>query len=75
MQYYVYILYSEKLNKYYIGSTGNPEDRLRKHKPQQTWIYLKGKTVETGIQRDLRHKDKCAAAGKTTIKLEEPRKA
>jgi putative endonuclease len=31
MQYFVYILFSEKLNKYYIGSTGNIEDRLRKH--------------------------------------------
>jgi putative endonuclease len=31
MQYFVYILYSEKLSKYYIGSSSDPEDRLRRH--------------------------------------------
>ena len=31
MQYFVYILYSKRLNKYYIGSTSNIEERLRKH--------------------------------------------
>jgi putative endonuclease len=31
MKFYFYILYSEKLGKYYIGSTWNLEDRLRKH--------------------------------------------
>jgi putative endonuclease len=31
MQYFVYILFSKKLNKYYIGSTSNIEDRLKKH--------------------------------------------
>ena len=29
--YYVYILYSEKLDKYYIGSSKNPELRLKYH--------------------------------------------
>lgn len=29
--YHVYILYSEKLDMYYIGSTGNLEDRLKRH--------------------------------------------
>ena len=31
MEFYFYILYSQKLNKYYIGSTQNLEERLRKH--------------------------------------------
>ncbi len=31
MKFYFYILHSEKLGKYYIGSTQNLEDRLRKH--------------------------------------------
>ncbi len=31
MKYYFYILYSQKLDKYYIGSTQNLESRLRKH--------------------------------------------
>ena len=31
MTYYVYILYSESLGKYYIGSTSDVENRLKKH--------------------------------------------
>lgn len=32
MLYYVYILYSESSNKYYVGYTGgNIQERLRKH--------------------------------------------
>ena len=31
MVYYVYILYSVQLDLYYIGSSGNPEERLKKH--------------------------------------------
>lgn len=29
--HYVYLLYSEKLNRYYVGSTGNLDQRLRSH--------------------------------------------
>jgi putative endonuclease len=29
--YFVYILYSQKTSKYYIGSTSNIEDRLKHH--------------------------------------------
>jgi putative endonuclease len=29
--YYVYILYSEIIDTYYVGSTGNLADRLRRH--------------------------------------------
>ena len=31
MVFYTYILYSEKLNRYYVGSTGNLEERLTYH--------------------------------------------
>jgi putative endonuclease len=31
MKYYFYILFSQKLDKYYIGSTNDLVDRLRKH--------------------------------------------
>lgn len=31
MQYFVYILWSEKLQKYYVGQTANLEDRLARH--------------------------------------------
>jgi putative endonuclease len=29
--YYCYVLYSQKLDKYYIGSTGDLSGRLRRH--------------------------------------------
>ena len=31
MMFHLYILLSEKTNKFYIGSTGNMEDRLIRH--------------------------------------------
>ena len=31
MHYYVYILYSEIANRYYIGSTSNTEERIHRH--------------------------------------------
>jgi putative endonuclease len=31
MQYYIYILYSELRDRYYIGSSSNPEARLIRH--------------------------------------------
>lgn len=31
MPYYVYILYSAKIDRYYIGSTADPAQRLRDH--------------------------------------------
>jgi putative endonuclease len=30
-QYYTYILFSEKLNRYYIGYTSDLQDRIAKH--------------------------------------------
>ncbi|TVL98087.1 MAG: excinuclease ABC subunit C, partial [Candidatus Brocadia sp. WS118] len=29
--YYLYILYSEKIDRYYIGASYNPEERLQYH--------------------------------------------
>ncbi len=48
MQYYVYILYTEKFDKFYIGQTNNIFDRLQRHnsgsekatKPYVPWILL-----------------------------------
>ncbi len=31
MKYYVYILYSSKRDKYYVGYSSNIEERIRKH--------------------------------------------
>ncbi|WP_405251646.1 GIY-YIG nuclease family protein [Dokdonia sp. Asnod3-C12] len=30
-EFYVYILFSSSLNRYYIGSTNDVEERLKKH--------------------------------------------
>jgi putative endonuclease len=43
MQYFVYILFSEKLDKFYIGSTGDLEDRLRKHNRSRSGFTSMGK--------------------------------
>mgnify|MGYP006289285099 CR=1 FL=1 len=32
MEYFVYILYSQSKGRYYVGSTGNLEDRMTRHK-------------------------------------------
>jgi len=31
MKYFLYIIFSPKLNAYYVGHTSNIEDRIRKH--------------------------------------------
>jgi len=46
--YFVYILYSVGFDKYYIGQTGNIEDRLERHnsgsekatKPYKPWMLV-----------------------------------
>ena len=40
--YFVYILYSEKLNKYYVGYTKNVEQRLALHNHGQETFTSKG---------------------------------
>jgi len=41
--FYCYILYSQKLNKYYIGSTSNPEERLKRHNSSNKGFTSTGK--------------------------------
>ncbi len=43
MKYYCYIIYSTKLDKYYIGSTNNVEGRLRRHNSSNTGFTSTGK--------------------------------
>ncbi|MBK6285764.1 MAG: GIY-YIG nuclease family protein [Draconibacterium sp.] len=44
--YFCYILYSSKLDKYYIGSTGNLEGRLQRHNTSNTGFTSTGKPWE-----------------------------
>ncbi len=41
-EYYVYILFSEKLNKYYVGQTSNFESRLIHHNQGRNKFTSKG---------------------------------
>jgi putative endonuclease len=41
--YYCYILYSTKLDKYYIGSTGDLEGRLQQHNTSNQGFTSSGK--------------------------------
>jgi len=39
MPYYVYILFSESTDKYYVGKTENPENRLTYHNSEFNRIW------------------------------------
>ena len=40
--YYFYILYSDKLDKYYIGHTSDLQERLRRHNSNHKGFTVKG---------------------------------
>jgi len=40
--YYAYILYSQKLNKYYVGSTNNIKRRIEEHNRGKTAFSKQG---------------------------------
>jgi len=44
--FYCYILYSQKIDKYYIGSTGNLEGRLQRHNTSNIGFTSTGKPWE-----------------------------
>ena len=44
--YYCYILYSQKLDKYYIGSTNDLQGRLRRHNSSNRGYTSAGKPWE-----------------------------
>jgi putative endonuclease len=43
MKYYTYILFSQKLQRYYIGSTQDVKERLNKHLASKTGFTSKAK--------------------------------
>ncbi|NOZ75333.1 MAG: GIY-YIG nuclease family protein [FCB group bacterium] len=52
--YYVYILYSRKTNRYYTGSSGDPERRLEEHNHGRT------KSTKGGIPWTLVYQIECS---------------
>ncbi|MCZ2459726.1 MAG: GIY-YIG nuclease family protein [Chitinophagales bacterium] len=58
MCYYVYILWSEKLGKFYVGSTKDVENRLREHNKGESkftskgipWVLVWQESVETNSE-------------------------
>jgi putative endonuclease len=42
MKFYTYILFSEKLNKHYIGQTNSIQNRLKRHNNKQEKYTKKG---------------------------------
>jgi putative endonuclease len=44
--FYYYIIYSKRLDKYYVGSTNNVEGRLRRHNSSNQGYTSKGKPWE-----------------------------
>jgi len=51
LMFYVYILFSEKLNKYYVGSTNNLQNRIRRHNSGYE------KFTSTGTPWQLKHSE------------------
>ena len=43
MEHFLYILFSEKLNRYYVGHTSNINERIRKHKTNHKGFTGKAK--------------------------------
>ena len=64
MAHYVYILYSEKTDRYYIGSTSDVEKRLIKHnlggtastRPGRPWKIVHTETLNTKSEALIREK-------------------
>lgn len=59
MAFFVYILYSEKLDRYYIGVTENVEKRLQKHLCNHSGFT--GKAADWSICLTEPYPDKTAA--------------
>ena len=55
--YYIYILLSEKTGKYYIGSTGDIDDRLYRHNSGQS------KYTKSGLPWRLVYSEEYATRG------------
>ncbi len=74
--YYVYILFSEKLDKYYVGYTSNIQDRLYKHNNKHhgfsnaanDWILKYSEVYNS--KSEAMHREKEIKKWKSRIKIE-----
>lgn len=55
--YFVYILYSEYLDKYYVGSTSNVEERLKKHLQNHRGFTGKAKDWKICYQESFKSRE------------------
>ena len=55
--FYVYIIYSAKLDIYYVGSTGNLEDRLKRHNSGRSKFTKPGIPWKLMYQKEFQTKD------------------
>jgi len=77
MPFFTYILYSEKLDKYYIGSTANIEERLKKHNHihkgytaiGQPWVRKYTEIYDTKSKAQLREKQLKAWKSRERLKV------
>jgi len=46
-----YILYSDKSDRYYVGSTGNLEDRLKRHNTGRSTFTKKRYSLENSLSK------------------------
>lgn len=46
MKYYVYILFSQNMNRYYVGSSNDVNERLKKHLASKKGFTSKAKDWE-----------------------------
>lgn len=72
--YYCYILYSEKLDKYYIGSTADLDGRLQRHNTSNHGFTSTGKPWEIKYFESFETKN-LALKRETQLKNRKNRKA
>ncbi len=74
--YFVYILYSKKYNKTYVGATNSVERRIEEHnsgksnftKKYQPWHLVQKEEFETKIEAFLKEKYYKSSSGRQLLK-------
>ncbi len=70
--YFIYILYSKKFDRYYVGMSFNVEDRLKQHNSERVkstkafvpWTIIHTEEYKTRIEARKREKYLKSAAGR-----------